>query len=236
MDLRDKSQVKDFIYKISHGWSLLPFQLTVNISNICNRSCDFCPNHAKNIIPDWHSNWWMQQPKLMDYSKFESFIRRMGIFRLFIRQLSFTGKGETLLHPNILKFCKIANYYKIKFNITTSGDKLTSELEYELSKLPYLNCVWVSLYDVDRADYWLQRQKYSVINIKLKNQTGKHLSGYKDGFIFVNNKGTEKYCTMPKDFVEETRCAAPFSFNTLNTLKWVMYLSNHSGRYGMEKK
>ena len=214
-------KIKKFIYDHSFGFSLLPFQFTVNIANPCNRHCKFCPNHAKEIVTDppfgWYQTWWRKQPPYMDYYKFEDFMRRMGFWRLWIRQLSFTGRGETLLHKDILKFCQLANRYKIQFNITTNGDFLTGELERELSKLPYLHYVRVSLFEPEKAGYWLKRKAGSPIPIVIQNVTDHHIEGIDDGYISTNNPGTAKYSTMPDGFVDEAFCRAPFSFNTLNT-------------------
>ena len=206
---------------MSLGYSLLPFQFTVNISSPCNRKCRFCPNHAPGITLDepwgWYQGWWKKQPDFLDVEKFADFIRRMGFWRLFIRQISFTGRGETLLHKDILKFCDVAEKYKIRFHITTNGDRLTPELERALTKYKHLNYVRVSLFDTGRYEHWVQRRQNSTIKIKLQNVTGCHIEGLKDGYISTTNAGTAKYSTMPTGFVTEKHCIAPFSFNTLNT-------------------
>jgi len=217
MSKKPPNRFKLFIYKLANGYSILPMQLTCNITNPCNRRCKFCPNHAPGIIEDDYQRWWKAQPDFMDYKKFDGFLKRMGFFRWFIRQMSFTGRGETLLHPDIVKFVELADKYKIRCHITTNGDRLTKELEYELSKFKYLHFVRVSLFDPERAKYWLQRKKDSPIRIEIQNVTNQHIEGIEDGFISINNPGTEQHCTMPKNFVEEQHCTAPFSFNTLNT-------------------
>ena len=211
------NSLKLLIYKLSGGFSLLRFQFTINIANPCNRRCNFCPNHAPGIIPDWYQHWWKAQPDFMDADKFADFLKRMGVLRWFIRQLSFTGRGETLLHPDLLKFCSVAERYGIRFHITTNGDRLTRELESELAKFKHLHYVRVSVFDPERAEYWLKRQAKSPIRIHLQNVTQYHLKGYEDGFLSINNPGTKQYCTMPEDFMDAKYCTAPFSFNTLNT-------------------
>jgi MoaA/NifB/PqqE/SkfB family radical SAM enzyme len=209
--------LKTLIYNLSGGFSFLPFQFTVNISNICNRRCKHCPNMAPELVRDYYQQWWKKQPKLMDYDKFEDFLKRMGIFRKFIRHLSFTGRGDPGLHPDLLKFCQLANRYRIHHTITTNGDFLTQLQEYELSKLRYFQYVRVSLFDYNRADYWRDRITQSRTTIKIHNETGRHIEGFEDGFLSCNNPGTDQYMTMPKSFVKEPRCTAPFHFNTLNT-------------------
>lgn len=208
---------KLFIYKIANGYSILPFQFTINISNICNRHCKFCPNWAPELIDTYYLRWFRKQPDLMDYNKFEDMLKRMGILRRFIKNLSITGRGDPTLHPDLLKFCQIANYYKLRFNITTNGDKLTPEFFQELGKLKYLKRVRVSLFNVEKAKYWLKIQEESNVKIDFQNETGVKLDGYEDGYIATNNPGTAKYSTMPLNFMDETYCRTPFSFNTLNT-------------------
>jgi MoaA/NifB/PqqE/SkfB family radical SAM enzyme len=211
------NKFKLFIYKLANGFSFLKFQFTINVANPCNRKCNFCPNHAPEIVEDDYQRWWKSQPGFMSYEKFADFLKRMGILRFFIKQLSLTGRGETLLHPDILKFCEVANKYKILHHVTTNGDFLTQKLEQDLSRFKHLHFVRVSLFDPNRAQYWLKRKADSPIRIEIQNVTNQHIDGIEDGFISINNPGTEQYCTMPKNFVEEKACTAPFSFNTLNT-------------------
>jgi len=215
-------KIKMFLYRISMGYSLLRFQFTINIVNPCNRKCKFCPNHAPEITLEepwgWYQGWWKAQPNYMSVDKFADFIRRMGFWRFFVRQLSFTGRGETLLHKDILGFCDVAEKYGIKFHITTNGDKLTEELEYALSMYRHLNYVRVSLFEPERYEYWKDRAKKSSIPIRIQNVTQYHIKGLEDGYISTNNAGTEKYSTLPTGFAKDEKyCVAPFSFNTLNT-------------------
>lgn len=206
---------------MSLGYSLLPWQFTTNICNICDMKCRMCPNHAPKLTLTepwgWYQSWWRSQPDMMKYDDFEKFIKRLGLWRFFIRNLSLTGRGETLLHPDLLKFCELLNRYKIRFTITTNGNFLTNELEQELSKFEHLDYVRVSLFNPRKYEHWVQRIQDSPTKIKLQNVTGKHIEGLEDGYISTTNAGTAKYSTMPTGFVEEKHCIAPFSFNTLNT-------------------
>jgi len=94
---------KLFIYRFSNGFSLLPFQFTINISNICNRKCKFCPNWASELKDSYYIRWMKKQPDLMDFDKFANTLKRMGILRWFIRQIGLTGRGDPGLHPDLLK-------------------------------------------------------------------------------------------------------------------------------------
>ncbi len=210
-------KIKLFIYRISNGFSLLGFQFTINISNICNRKCKFCPNWAPELEDSWYLQWFKKQPDLMDCGKFANMLKRMGMLRFFINNISITGRGDPTLHPDLLKFCQIANHYKIPFSITSNGDKMTPDFFNALSKLKYIKFVRVSLFNIDKAKYWLDLQEKNNVKIDFMNETGTKLDGYDDGYIATNNPGTAKYSTMPLNFVEEKYCRHPFSFNTLNT-------------------
>ena len=70
-----------------------------------------------------------------------------------------------------------------------------------------------------KAKYWLEMQEKHKVNIAFINETGYHLEGYEDGYVTANNKGNEKYATMPLNFVEESYCRAPFSFTGLLVLR-----------------
>jgi hypothetical protein len=89
---------------------------------------------------------------------------------------------------------------------------MTPEFFHELSKLKYISYVRVSLFDIDKAKYWLDLQEKNNVKIDFMNETGVKLDGYEDGYIATNNPGTAKYSTMPLNFVKEKYCRAPFSF------------------------
>ena len=210
-------RIKLLIYRLSGGFSLLPFQFTLNISNVCNRKCKFCPNFAPELTENYYLNWMRKQPDLMDVDKYADMLKRMGILRHFIRSVSLTGRGDPIMHPDLLKFCEIANSYKLPFTITSNGDTMDDTFFNKLNKLKYCKWVRVSLFNVNKAQYWLAMQARHKVTINFINETGYHLDGYEDGFITANNPSNKKYSTMPLDFVKETYCRSPFSFNTLNT-------------------
>ena len=153
----------------------------------------------------------------MDVDKFEDMLERMGILRWFINHISITGRGDPTNHPDLLKFCQIVNRYKKPFSITSNGDKMTSEFFKELGKMKYCQYIRVSLFNIEKAKYWLKIQEENNVRIEFQNETGVKLEGYDDGYISYNNPGTVEFITMPLHFVKEKYCRHPFSFNTLNT-------------------
>lgn len=211
-------KLKLAIYHLANGFTVLPFQFTVNISNICNRKCKFCPNWGAELKDSYYLKWMRKQPDLMDYDKFADMLKRMGFLRKSIRQMSLTGRGDPGMHPDLLRMCELLNSYKMKYSITSNGDFFDDDFFSKLSKFSeYCNYVRVSLFNVEKAKYWLEMREKHGVNIAFINETGYHLDGYEDGYVTMNNLGNEKYSTMPLNFVEESYCRAPFSFYSLNT-------------------
>ena len=210
-------KIKLLIYRLSGGFTLLRFCFTVNVTNVCNRHCKFCPNWAPELVDSWYLQWFRKQPDHMDVNKFDDMLKRMGIFRWWIKDIHVTGRGDPTSHPDLLKFCQVIDRYGIDFTITSNGDKMTQQFFAELGKLKHCKYVRVSLFNIEKAKYWLDVQKKNNVRIEFQNETGIKLDGYEDGYISYNNPGTAKYCTVPIGFVKETYCRHPFSFNTLNT-------------------
>ena len=207
--------LKKLLYNLSSGFTILPVYLAVNIVNVCNRKCNFCPYHSKYLKKTVHNTWFRKQPEYINYVKFANFIKKLGSFREMIKSIAITGKGEPLKHPDILNFCQLLNFHKLPFSITTNGDYVTDKILYNLLSFKYLTGIRVSLYDTESIETWIERrEKYNKIS--LFNQTGIEVDGIQTGYT-VQNEGTEDFCTMPKDFNKIEYCKAPFSFLTINT-------------------
>jgi radical SAM protein with 4Fe4S-binding SPASM domain len=208
------NKLKYLLYKLSGGFSPLPFYLAVNIFNDCNRTCAFCPYHSPTLAKTPHTNWVNRQPKHLIYSRFATFLGSIGIMRYFIKHIAITGKGEPMMHPHFIKFCRLINSYHLPFSITTNGDFLHKFAD-KLSKLEYLTEVRVSIYDSGDIQKWINAQMNAMYPLSLFNQTGTHIDGLIDGYTVYCEGNTEH--TMPKDFNTVTSCKAPFTFLTMNT-------------------
>ena len=208
------NKLKYLLYKLSGGFSPLPFYLAVNIFNDCNRTCAFCPYHSPTLAKTPHTNWVNRQPKHLIYSRFATFLGSIGIIRHFIKHIAITGKGEPMMHPHFIKFCRLINSYHLPFSITTNGDFLHKFAD-KLSKLEYLTEVRVSIYDSGDIQKWINAQMDAMYPLSLFNQTGTHIDGLIDGYTVYCEGNTEH--TMPKDFNTATSCKAPFTFLTMNT-------------------
>ena len=77
----------------------------VEISNVCNLKCSFCPGTTRN-------------PKQMDVEEFKIVLAKIKDYTDYIY---FHLLGEPLFHPDLDKFLKIAEDMQIKVIITSNG-------------------------------------------------------------------------------------------------------------------
>lgn len=80
-------------------------KIYLEITNICNLSCDFCLKNTRE-------NSYMSK---------DNFIKILDKVKKHTRYLYFHLMGEPLIHPNINEFIDIANNYNFYINITTNG-------------------------------------------------------------------------------------------------------------------
>ncbi len=80
-------------------------KIYVEITNICNLSCHFCPKSKR-------------EQKYMSLSSFEIILKEIKPFTDYIY---LHVKGEPLLHPHIGEFLDLAHSRGFKVNITTNG-------------------------------------------------------------------------------------------------------------------
>lgn len=203
--------VKKLLYKLSGGFTILPFYLAINITNKCNRECNFCLFHSKYIESTEHDIWFRKQPKELSYLSFEKFLRRLGIFRKLIKSIAITGKGEPFLHKDLLKFCHLCEIYRTSFSITTNGDYLDALNIMVYLSFEYLTSIRISIYEKNNKLLSIKDKR-----IQFFNQTNEDIPDTIKGYT-SQYKGIEIYCSMPKDFNKVDSCKAPFSFLTINT-------------------
>lgn len=201
-------KLKKLIYKLSNGFSILPFMLGLSITNVCNRKCSFCLYQSPKLKSTPFLRWLRKQPAMMDVKQFELFINKMGFVKKFIKHVGLTGKGEPLLHPDFDAFCMILEKNKISFSVTTNGDFLDGFLD-ELLNLKYLKVIRVSIYEIETYYKYKNMPKiefYNMIDENILVEEG----------IKLWAKGLDGENTIPKNFNTIQSCRKPFSYITLN--------------------
>ena len=107
----------------------------LEISNICNLSCRFCPGTKrakKSLIEEEIS---VLLPKIRPYTDY----------------LYFHLMGEPLLHPKLERFLELAGNHGFKVILTTNGTLLKSKQEILLSS-PALHKINISLHAFEAND------------------------------------------------------------------------------------
>ena len=117
-------------------------KIYIEITNICNLSCSFCPKHKR-------------PPKTMSAAEFEqimSEVHPMG--ENFYLHLM----GEPLSHPQLCEILDICSRYKVKTNITTNGTLLCRVGKQVLER--EVRNVSISLHSFEANSLNFSLQKY----------------------------------------------------------------------------
>ena len=115
----------------------------VEISNVCNLKCSFCPGTTRN-------------PKQMDVEEFKIVLAKIKDYTDYIY---FHLLGEPLFHPDLDKFLTIAEDMQFKVIITTNGTLLNKNKDTLLNSNSHYKTV-VSLHSFEANDNKLSFEKY----------------------------------------------------------------------------
>lgn len=93
-------------------------RIYIEISNICNLSCAFCPESKRNALS-------------MSTLQFEEILKQVTPFTDYIY---LHIKGEPLLHPDLSSLLDLCESYQVHVNITTNGTLINKLNEMLLTK------------------------------------------------------------------------------------------------------
>jgi len=126
-----------FIDKVSFydGKPLFSF-IDINPTELCNRTCIFCPRHDPKVYPN--QNLHME---IDTAHKIRKELEELN----WVGTINICGNGEPLLHKDIVGLVDALGD-KISVEITTNGDFLTIDLIKDLYK-NHLDYMVVSMYD-----------------------------------------------------------------------------------------
>ena len=115
-------------------------KIYIEITNICNLSCEFCPKTSRKA-------------QFMDKSMFEAILAKI---KGYSEHLYFHVMGEPLLHPEIGDFLELCGIHGFKVNVTTNGTLVEKASDSIISK-PALRQVNFSLhsFEANARDYTL---------------------------------------------------------------------------------
>ena len=120
-------------------------KIYIEITNVCNLSCDFCPRT-------------MRKPEFMSVDTFSKILDQIKPYTDYIY---LHVKGEPLLHPELDKFLDLSYAKGFQVNITTNGTLIHKVQNMLLSK-PALRQVNFSLHSFDGNESGQSREAYAA--------------------------------------------------------------------------
>lgn len=115
----------------------------VEITNICNLRCSFCPPSERNN----------------QFMTLEAFSHILEKIKNFTEYLYLHVKGEPLLHPDLGLFLDMCNENNIKVNITTNGTLINSIGDMLLTK-PAIRQISFSLQSIENIQASKEKELY----------------------------------------------------------------------------
>ncbi|MEK6263282.1 MAG: SPASM domain-containing protein, partial [Clostridium sp.] len=115
----------------------------IEITNVCNLSCSFCPETLRS-------------PEFMSIETFEKILDQIKPHTDYIY---FHVKGEPLLHPKLGDFLDLSYKKGFKVNITTNGT-LIKEVQYNIMFKPSLRQINFSLHSFDGNEGVSDKNEY----------------------------------------------------------------------------
>jgi len=164
----------------------------INPTELCNRTCVFCPRADPEIYPN--------RKKFIDNDTVKNLCHGLNEIE-YTNRVGFVGFGEPLLHPDIYTCISIVRKILPELRcleINTNGDRLTSDT---ILKLYNSGCshITVSMYDRDRSDEYNQMKRDVPINMIYRH----HYSAKNNYNLNIVNRSemltsnTTMYCKSP---------------------------------------
>ena len=198
----------------------------VNTTELCNRTCVFCPRHDPKVYPNQNLHLTIKGAELIAEE-----LSNNG----FQGKISFSGFGENLLNP---WFKEIVHTFR--FNLpqatiecNTNGDKLTAEYTQGLFRAG-LDLLYVNLYDgieqMEHFDTMMAEARIREDMYKFRMHWGDF---EKHGLILNNRSGVVDWVGVEDDTVENLKgkpCHYPFYKMFVDWNGDVLFCSNDWGR------
>ncbi len=168
-------------------------RIYIEITNICNLNCDFCPTLNR-------------EKKSMTKEEFESIVLKI---KDYTKHIYLHVKGEPLIHKDLDSILKIANKYNLNVNITTNGRLLGNKLDIiNNNKIRQINISLHSYNNIDEISKLLNvidKINNSYISLRLWNNSDNIeiinlLEKHYNKNIILNNK---RYILTDKVFIDK---------------------------------
>tara|TARA_B100000900_G_scaffold142372_1_gene120662 strand:+ start:576 stop:1430 length:855 start_codon:yes stop_codon:yes gene_type:complete len=116
--------------------------IELNITELCNRTCSFCPRHDPEVYPN--------KKEFMELDTVSSLTQQL-IATDWYGDIHITGFGEPHTHPKLNEIIAILRKANVYIEVTTNGDRLIdSDIDYAVKLFKSgLDLITVDCYDGD---------------------------------------------------------------------------------------
>jgi radical SAM protein with 4Fe4S-binding SPASM domain len=173
----------------------------INPTELCNRTCSFCPRHDPAIYPNRNLN--------MDIKTAQKICKQL-LLADYNGDINITGFGEPLLNKNIIEICKVFSKH-FHTELITNGDTILNN-KVNVDDLKCLDLLIIDCYDGDKQykqfesylqDHeinYLLRPHYDTGEPELVNEYGFNNRG---GSLYIADTLAQPcYLTAYKAFID----------------------------------
>ncbi len=144
----EKANFRDLTHR-NHLYFPHPIDMHVAVLNQCNLKCVMCPYHSP-VYKKVHTSGYFDDKKSLNLETFKKLAKYAGSKKI---NLQFGQIEETLTHPDIFDFIKIAKDYGVPhIHLTTNGTSLSRAKAESLAKSG-VDRVMFSVDSVDSETY-----------------------------------------------------------------------------------
>ena len=197
----------------------------MNLTELCNRTCVFCPRHDPKVYPNRNLNTTIEDASTI--------AKRLADFN-YLGRVSFSGFGENFLNK---QFNEIVQAMRNElpnnvFECNTNGDFLNKQTVTEIYESG-MDMLYINLYDgLEQIEPFVEIMKEASIsedNYKLRAHHTQDEWG-----LFVNNRsGLIDWIGFDEDDIENlkgTKCHYPYYKMFVDWNGDVLFCSNDWGR------
>lgn len=175
----------------------------INPTELCNRTCSFCPRHDAEIYPNRNLHMSLETVKVL--------VKQLKAAS-YSGEINITGFGEPFLNKQIVDIIQICSR-KFYTSVITNGDRIRADQQL-LAELQYTNLdlLMVDCYDNAEQTQWFEdtlpkyttpykiRNHYDTGNVDFQSY------GYNNrgGSLYKSNEKQNRACYLPsyKMFVD----------------------------------
>ena len=198
----------------------------VNTTELCNRTCVFCPRHDPTVFPNRNLHLTVKGAQTIAEELADNQYRG---------KISFSGFGENLLNPYFIEIVKEFNFHlpTATLECNTNGDKLDSIYAAKLFRSG-LDLLYINLYDgVEQIEHFDHIMKNAGIR-EDQYRYRMHWGDFeKHGLILNNRSGTIDWIGIEEEDIKNLigkPCHYPFYKLFVDWNGDVLFCSNDWGR------